>query len=637
MRDVAKGTLKMRLRPSLFTWFILGIVSFNWGFAMSCHAQSLLENPESTKQDPKPALLDRNSDPTKDVGPTEKDIPLTPPPAPAPPLGFTGKSGVIPRSGGNNDFVPVEDRWRLGFPWWDRYNRDFPRGEDYPYKKGDILDPYNQNVLKGDYPIRGQQTFFTFTGTLQSLVETRQLPTGTTPFESTAREFTTDFFGRPNQLVYNQNLFLSFELAHGYAPFKPVDWRLKITPAFNLNMVRVQELGVISPDVTKGTNRDRTFISFEEWFAERKLADLSSEYDFVSFRVGSQPFISDFRGFIFSDINRGARLFGTLDGNRTQFNLAYFRQAEKDVNSGLNTYHDRNQNIVMANIYRQDFIWPGYTLSGSFHFNQDNPSFLFDRNRFLVRPDPSGVFQPHRVESYYLGFAGDGHINRINISHAFYWAFGRDSMNPLAGKPIDINAKMAALELSYDRDWIRFRSSGFYSSGDGNINDSFGTGFDSILDNTNFAGSEFSFFGRQQIPLFGVNISQRGSLYPDMRSSKIQGQSNFVNPGLWLVNAGIDFEITPKFRLINNYNYMWFDKTNVLEKFTFQDRINRDIGVDISIGAEYRPMLNNNVIILAGLSSLIPATGFKQLYRGFGDSSEINPLLAGFVEVVLKY
>src|SRR6516164_587774 len=34
-----------------------------------------------------------------------------------PPLGFTGPSGILPRDYQTSDhFVPVEDRWRIGFP-----------------------------------------------------------------------------------------------------------------------------------------------------------------------------------------------------------------------------------------------------------------------------------------------------------------------------------------------------------------------------------------------------------------------------------------------------------------------------------------------------------------------------------------
>ncbi len=162
--------------------------------------------------------------------------------------------------------------------------------------------------------------------------------------------------------------------------------------------------------------RNRSWATLQEWFAEYKIADLSPEYDFVSVRAGSQPFTSDFRGFIFSDVNRGVRLFGNLDGNRTQYNLAYFRQLEKETNSGLNTFTDRDQNVIIANLYRQDFIFPGFTASASYHYNNDAPSTKFDKNGFLVRPDPAGVFQPHRVEAHYFGLAGDGHIDRYNIS-----------------------------------------------------------------------------------------------------------------------------------------------------------------------------------------------------------------------------
>ncbi|HEX3148440.1 MAG TPA: hypothetical protein VHR66_10175 [Gemmataceae bacterium] len=552
-----------------------------------------------------------------------------------PPLGFTGPSGIVPRSGSNAEYQTVEDRWRIGFPYWDRYGQGFPPGKDYPYRLGDVTNPYTQNVLKGDYPIIGQHTFLNITGTATSLVEARMIPTATTPFESTLRDRPTDFFGKSGQFVFNQLASVSVDLSQGDAAFKPADWRLKITPVFNYNHLSVQELGVVSPDVTDGTKRYRGWDTVQEWFGEVKLADLSPEYDFVSIRAGSQPFTSDFRGLIFSDTNAGVRIFGNYEGNRDQFNLAVFRQLEKDVNSGLNSFHFRDQTIAVANFYRQDCVFPGYTSELSVLYNNDGPSFLYDRNKFLVRPDPAGVAQPHRVQTLYLGWAGDGHIDRFNISHAAYWVIGRDDLNPIANREVDISGQMAFLELSYDRDWIRFRASGVWASGDGDPSNHAATGFDTILDNPNFAGGEFSYWQRQQIPLFGVNISQRGSFIPDLRSSKIQGQSNFVNPGLWLVNAGIDFDITPSLRSINNANYLWFDKTAVLRQFLFQGGIDREIGVDLSSGIEYRPLLNNNVILLLGASALVPSNGFRQLYNRFRSDRTI--LAAGFFELTLTY
>ncbi|HSQ58319.1 MAG TPA: hypothetical protein VLM40_21540 [Gemmata sp.] len=551
-----------------------------------------------------------------------------------PTLGYAGQSGVRPRSGSNAEFDTVEDRWRIGFPEWDRYGIGHPRVFDYPYQPGRITDPYRQNLLKGDYPIIGQHTFLDITGVSSTLFEGRSIPTATTPFESTARPNTIDFFGRPGQFLYSQLVTVSFDLFHGDAAFKPVDWRIKLTPAVNINTLSVQELAVVSPDVRKGTVRDRSWTTLQEWFGEYKIADLSPEYDFLSVRVGSQPFTSDFRGFIFSDVNRGVRFFGNLAGNRIQYNLAYFRQLEKDINSQLNTFHDRDQNIVIANIYRQDFLFPGYTAQASFHYNNDAPDFIFDKNGFLQRPDPAGVFTPHRIEAYYLGLGGDGHIGRYNITHQFYWVLGRDSRNPIAGLPQSISAQLAALEMSYDRDWVRFRLSGLYQSGDGNAQNGHATGFDGILDNMNFGG-EFSFWRRQRIPLFGVGLTNDQSQYANLRSSRVQGQSNFVNPGLWLAGGGMDFEITPRLRSINNVNALFFDKTNVLEHFVFQSNIDRYIGTDISSGIEWRPRLNNNAIVLLGASALIPGGSFRQLYNK--KSGPVNPLLSLFTEVILTF
>jgi hypothetical protein len=564
-----------------------------------------------------------------------------------PPLGYSGMSGVAPTEVQQTaDYVPIEDRWRIGLPLWTRYTDDQPPHSDVPYETGRLLDPYNQNVLKGDYPIVGQHTFFNLTATSFTLNEYRQVPTPTTPFESTVGPSQEEFFGDPNQYFLNQNLAVSFDLFHGNAAFKPVDWRLKLESIYNLNLLDTEELGVVYPDVRRGTRRTRHDYALEQWFVEKKLADLGPDYDFMSVRAGSQPFVSDFRGFVLKDINRGVRLFGTRFANRDQFNLLWFDQTEKDTNSFLNTFDDRGQNTVVANYFRQDFVFPGFTGLVNFHYNRDRDSIKFDDNGFLVRPDPAGVFQPHEVEAYYIGVGGDGHIGRINVSSQFYQVLGRDSLNPIAGCPQDINAQMAALELSIDRDWIRFRTSYFFASGDSDPHDSEARGFDTILDNPIFAGGEFSYWQRQQIKLFGVNLTQRQSLVPDMRSSKTQGQSNFVNPGLHLANMGMDIEITPKLRAVANANYLWFAQTEVLETFVFQSDISDEIGVDLSLGSEWRPLHSDNIILVGGYAVLLPASGFDDLF-GVTDpftlpaaqarSIDAEAMHAAFLELIVTY
>lgn len=552
-----------------------------------------------------------------------------------PPLGFTGKSSVLSEIVGDNDYVPMPDRWRMGFPALDRYGLGHPPVVDYPFQLGHWWDPYNQNVLKGDYPIYGQHTFFNFTGSVTQITQAIQSPIGTTPFESTARPFEEQFFGNPNQLANLTFLSFSFDLFHGDAAYKPVDWRLKATPILNVNTLNVNELAVVNPNVLKRTQRERDYLALEEWFAETKLVDLSAYYDFMSARVGSQPFNADFRGFLFNDINRAVRIFGTRNDNRDQFNLAYFRQQEKDTNSGLNTFRDRGTNLVFANYYRQDFIWPGYTAQVSANYYHDDPTFLFDRNSFLIRPDPVGVFPKHTIDAVYFGWAGDGHIERFNVSHQMYYVMGYDTFNPLAGQAQDIRAAMAACELSYDRDYARFRTSFFWSSGDRDITNSHASGFDTIFENSNFAGGPFSYWQRQSVKLFGVNLVNSGSLIPDLRSSRIQGQANYVNPGLLLYNLGFDLDINPKLKMINNCNFLWLESSAVLEQYVYAGSINNFIGNDLSSGFEYRPFLNNNAIMTVGVSTLIPGSGFKALYNNpFGT---IDPLVAGFAQLTLTY
>lgn len=553
------------------------------------------------------------------------------------PWGFTGPSGVLPTEfQTSNHFIPTEDRWRTGFPDSDRYGKGHPPLDDYPGVEGAWWDPYNQNVLKGDYPIVGQHTFLRLTAKSLNLFEGRSLPTPTTPFEATRNPGLAEFFGDPDSFLFAQYDSLSIDLFHGNTSFKPADWRVKANLVYNMNNLTADELGVVNPSVLAGTSRFRQDFALDEWFVEAKLSDLSPYYDFASVRAGSQLFVSDFRGLIFSDINRGVRLFGTRHSNRDQFNVMWFDQTEKETNSLLNIIdEDRHQNTWIANYYRQDFLYPGYNVNFSFHHNRDAPSVEFDQNDFLVRPDPVGVAQPHDVRSYYFGTASNGHIERINVSSAFYYVFGRDDLNPIAGREVNISAYLAALELSYDRDWVRFRSSYFYNSGDSDPNDEMATGFDAIFPNPNFAGTEFSYWGRQGIRLFGTELTNRLSLTPNLRQSKFQGQTNFVNPGLHLFNVGLDADITPRLKSINNVNWLWFDETEVLETYLFVGDVRNFIGTDMSTGLEYRPLHNNNVLLLGGLATLISGDGFKDLYQTL--EGDVRDHVAGFLEVVFEY
>jgi hypothetical protein len=257
----------------------------------------------------------------------------------------------------------------------------------------------------------------------------------------------------------------------------------------------------------------------------------------------------------------------------------------------------------------------------SFHANLDHGGLHYDRNGGIVRPAPIGTVRAHDVNAYYFGWAGDGHIGRFNISHAFYQVVGNDSFNGLAGRNVDINAQFAALELSFDRDWIRYKASFVYASGDSKAEDGSANGFDTILDNPNFTGGPFSYWTRQGFNLGGtfVNLKQRSSLVPDLRTSKTEGQANFVNPGAFIYGLGIDAEVTPKLRSFFNANYIRLAETDTIKTALLTDRAGSEIGFDLSLGLQYRPFLADNIIITAGIGALIPGEGFKDIYKSNTD------------------
>jgi len=41
--------------------------------------------------------------------------------------------------------------------------------------------------------------------------------------------------------------FVRVDLFHGDASFKPVDWRIRVTPELSLNNLKVRELGIVGP------------------------------------------------------------------------------------------------------------------------------------------------------------------------------------------------------------------------------------------------------------------------------------------------------------------------------------------------------------------------------------------------------
>ena len=542
---------------------------------------------------------------------------------PQPDRNWCEDDGLLPANRNRlPELAAVPDRWRivsaLGYPerWWDPYN--------------------GNNPLKGDRPVIGDDGFFFMNLISDSTIESRGLPTPVA-IASSPGSGTLDVIGGSEQVAFTQNLITEFVLYKGDTVFKPPDYEFRFIPVFNLNRVEVDELGVLNVNPESGTTRNDGFVGVQGLFFDKHLRNVSARYDFDSLRIGIQPITADFRGFLFQDSPIGIRLFGTRHNNLWQYNLAAFRRMEKDTNSGLNDISAtlRDDDVFLFNLYRQDFPFFGFTSQVALVHNRnretDRP--FIDDNGFLVRPTGIGIQQNREYDVTYLGFNGDGHIGRWNLSVSAYYAIGDERPSTFADLESEIRAGFVAAELSRDFDWIRTRGTVIFASGDDDPYDDRSTGFDAIFENPLIAGADTSFWIRQAVPLIGggrLTLSGQNGILNSMRPNKGQGQSNFTNPGLMLAGVGADLDLTPKWRVSFNLNQLWFDDTAVLEAARNQGGIAKAIGQDVSLSAIYRPLTSQNVVIRLAASALIPGSGYEDL---FGSDTPYSFLL----NLVLAY
>lgn len=500
--------------------------------------------------------------------------------------------------------VPTPDRWRI---------------VDALGYKNNLLDPYNRNSLKADKPFHGDW-FFDVSVLSDSVYDYRNVVSAV-GLASTERAGSNDVFGHSGGYNLSENLTTDLVLYKGDTTFKPPDWQFRLTPVFNYNYAKVDEVGLLNVDPRQGTTRSDDFIGIQNAFIEKHLRDVSERYDFDSIRIGIQPFSSDFRGFLFQDNQLGVRLFGTRDNNIFQYNLAYFRRIEKDTNSELNdlTQPLRHDDVVVANLYWQDMPVSGFTSQGTvlYNHNTEGNEPHYDTNGFLVRPAQLGLQAPHSYDVIYLGYNGDGHFGRTNATASFYYATGHEQPGIFSYARTDISAEFAALEVSRDFDWIRGRVSLLYASGDNDPYDRKATGFDAVFENPQFAGGDTSYWISQAVPLIGgggVTLTSGNGVLADLRSSKGEGQSNFDNPGVMLAGLGADLDLLPTLRVAVNLNSIYFANTAVLAALRNQAIDGKHVGEDASISLTCRPLMSQNIVLRAAYARLFAGGAFDELF-----------------------
>ena len=141
------------------------------------------------------------------------------------------------------------------------------------------------------------------------------------------------------------------------------------------------------------------------------------------------------------------------------------------------------------------------------------------------------------------GWTGDGHLGRLNITHAFYWVLGRG--RPPADRPAqDRHQRPDGRDRAVGGHRLAAAEGRRSSGRRATTTRATATRRGSTRSSTTptSPAARFSYYVRQGIGLTGARVLLKGrsSIVPSLKSSKEQGQSNFVNPGLLLFNVGLD-------------------------------------------------------------------------------------------------
>ncbi len=212
--------------------------------------------------------------------------------------------------------------------------------------------------------------------------------------------------------------------------------------------------------------------------------------------------------------------------------------------------------------------------------NREGGEMHYDANGFLVRPEPLGLEIGRDYDVVYLGYNGDGHFGRYNLTASFYYAGGHDTPGTFVQGREDISAFFGALELSRDFDWIRARLSLLYASGDRNPFDRRETGFDAILENPQFAAATAEL--DDQLPCRSSAAAASRSPAPteySMTCAPRRTRGIHDNLGT-ILGIGADLDLSPQLRMAMNLNDLSFVDTQVIDIARSQGGVLKHIGED---------------------------------------------------------
>jgi hypothetical protein len=493
-----------------------------------------------------------------------------------------------PRKGAKKGANPVDTRWRT-------YNLDgFPQ---YGYH---LWDTYNQNVIKGDFPLTDK--WFTETDVFQNFTYKARRNLDYT------KALPENKFISYNNFEDNATIF-GTEIRHNDDRFFPANFRFHIDGAVDWKN-----------DINAVEAASEGHANLFDAFSDVQLHNFGAvNFNQMFLRGGLQTFKSDFHGLIFNDVGLGGRIFGNSLSNRLRYDFLVLKLFQKNAVSGLINFSAASQHTVMISRFTwEDFLVKGWNSEWSVHWNHDP--------RKINGSDSNQL----NLDTYYIGTTLNGNLGRFIFNPAIYGVFGTAD-HLIDGEKVqhDVRAWTSVLDLEYPIDFWKLRVGYVYESGEnGTSTSKTDTGFDAISDAVTLFGGPISYWVGEDIKYGKGDFVRANSFDPSLRGTN--NQANYINPGLQLVNTGFDATVTPRVALSFNLNWLYFNNigtyatNNIVGGVASTTTINHhNAGIEENVFIRWKPFLkqiNDFVIVDTGFSVLQPLAGIKD---AFGSSRPV--------------
>ncbi|MCL6480243.1 MAG: hypothetical protein K6U02_00815 [Firmicutes bacterium] len=458
-----------------------------------------------------------------------------------------------------------------------------------------IYDPYHQNLLKADFPLAGN--WFLELNALNTFVyKARRNLDFSNVFADQISLGNLEFHSHNH--FRNENLIFGLELRRFDDTFFPSDFRIRLNGVFDYRA-----------DLNAFLRTSNVEPFLFDAFVDVKLHDFGGDedgrdnFDLLFLRGGFQGFRSDFHGLVFNDVGLGGRLFGEFQRNRFRYDFLWLKLFQKDPATGFLSFSRPSAHqVAIGRFTWEDFLVLGWNSEWSVHYN---------RERRKIGGGP--LEQQH--DTFYWGATFNGQLGRVEFNPAFYAVHG-NADQVVGGVPVEhsVAAFLVLLDVRYPFDYWKFRAGYLFASGDGNPADRRDTGFDAISDSIVLFGGPLSYWTGENIRFGRGDFVRANSVFPSLRGAN--EPANYINPGIQILNVGLDVVLSPRLEFSGNVNYLRFVSRGAYT--------NRVVIRDLSAGLEenfflrIKPFLrevNQNVLLDVGFSVLHAQPGLQSAFQ----------------------